>query len=270
VRWALLLGVAACFAPKAPSEIPCGTNDSCPAGQRCTPEGLCSSTPFTPSGDAPVDRDAATDSPIAPPDTPPVPPLLVFGERNGALNDTWVETFLEESQPANNMGTHVDIHLMSDGDGPTLIRIDVTAIPTYATVTAARLKFRVTADLIQAGRTLEVYAMNESWNEGDGNFSAGIANYTQRKPGMNWSTAGAKPPSRGNTPVAMRTFADPVNTGDNFEIELPASLIAGWVATPASNNGIAMMIATPGFYCELASSEADDADLRPVLEVELQ
>jgi hypothetical protein len=87
---------------------------------------------------------------------------------------------------------------------------------------------------------------------------------------MTWSAAGAMPPSRGATAIATRAFAAMVPTGDEFEIVLPNALVAGWVATPGSNNGIALIVAGAGFYCELGSSEANTSANRPVLEVDVQ
>jgi hypothetical protein len=106
--------------------------------------------------DAPttVDRDAPVATPDAPVDAPPGTTVMVFGERNGATNGTWFDAFLEQGSPGDNMGNHADLHLVSDDDGPILIRIDVSTIPSDATVTAARLKFRVTAAVMQDDRGL--------------------------------------------------------------------------------------------------------------------
>jgi hypothetical protein len=264
--------VTACFSPKAPSEVPCDPNGGCPAGQTCTPEGLCSSTPFVPGEDAPL---PPADSPVVPadgptPDTPAVLPLISFGERNGSLTGTWFDTFLEQNTPAANMGVHADLHLVANTDGPILIRVDVSAIPAFATVTAARLRFRVIAQSIAANTKIEVFEMNESWTEGTKDFEDGVANYTQRNNNAAWSTAGAQPPSRDSTPVATVTIPALIATGGELEISLPAALVTSWVTTPNTNHGIAMIVDGSSFYCELGSSEAAASNDRPVLEVELE
>lgn len=269
MRW--LLGIVlltSCYAPQPPQGAPCGPVDPCPSGQMCF-SGFCA-IEAPPGGDAPPEPDSFVEPGDAPIDTlPPVPPVMVFGERPDAIEDTWIDTFLHSDEPTNNFGNHPDLHLRESELDPVLIRIDVGAVPGHARVTAAKLHFRVTSASIAAGTAIDVFALNESWTEGTGDHSGGIANLTDRNPGVAWSAEGAKPPSRGATAIT-REIAGAVGEGDELVIELPEALVEGWVANPSANRGIALIVDAADFYCELGSSEFPNVELRPFLELALE
>src|SRR6188768_3887405 len=141
MRWVVALTMlGACYAPNAPTDVPCGENGACPTGQTCQ-AGFCSSR-------SPADPDAAVspdgDPADAPPDTPGIPAQLVFGERPGALPGTFIDTFLDVDEPENNFGAHPDLHLFGAADEPILLRTDLDAVPAIATITGARFKLVVT------------------------------------------------------------------------------------------------------------------------------
>lgn len=230
-------------------------------------DGFCSIN--APGSDATIDPDSLVDPGDAPADSPPVPPTLRFGERPDAIEDTWVDTFLHSGEPANNFGNHPDLHLTASESDPVLIHIDVSAVPGHARVTQAKLHFRVTSQSIPAGTAIDVFVINESWAEGTGDHSPGIANQTERTAGDEWSAAGAKPPSRSGD-AAARTTAGDTGEGDEITITLPNALIEGWVDSPATNRGIALIVDLASFYCELGSSEFSSLELRPYLELSLE
>jgi hypothetical protein len=268
VRAVLLCLVVGCYTPTPPQGLPCGDGDSCPTGQRCF-DGVCRvSAP--PGGE--VDSMPADDT--APPTDGPLPnPMsLRFGERSDAIADTMVDTFLvsDPGEVANNFGAHTDLHLTSGLLDPVLLRVDVSSIPQGATVTSATLIVEVTFNTVDAGTKIRVFAVNESWTEGSGDHSAGIANQTQRHQNVAWSSAGAAPPSRDSTPAGSTTINALVDVGGDLAIEVPAELVQAWVDDPTSNNGIALIALGTDFYAELGSSEAANEFNRPVLEVEIK
>jgi hypothetical protein len=81
VKWLGLLALAACYAPTIAEEVPCGTDERCPAGQQCY-AGICRSSP-------PAQLDAAID---APPDTPP-DAAFTCGGADSVLSSPCAETF---------------------------------------------------------------------------------------------------------------------------------------------------------------------------------
>jgi hypothetical protein len=263
MRWSVAIGVlAGCYAPSAPSNVPCGDGDACPTGQTCVAD-RCTSI------GAGVDAD--TDPPIdidAPIDTPPAATLR-FGDRDGAIPNTLFDTFLSGgTDEDDNFGGHADLHLTASEEEPILIRVDVSAIPPGVTITAARLRLEVSAEDIAAGRVVEAFELNQSWTEGTGDGTEGIANHVLRNQNAEWSAHGAMPPSRDATAIASETIAATITAGNELVIDLPPRLVAGWVDSPATNFGIAIVVLGDNFYCELGSTEGNVA--RPVLEVDLQ
>jgi hypothetical protein len=271
--WAVMTLLTACYAPTPPSGAPCGPGEACPGGQFCV-VGRCSTSPGSGGTDDAMipDEDAAIDALVvvpadAPNDAPPVPPVMRFGDRNGATADTLFDIFLEDEV---NTGIHPDLHFKSDASGPTIVRIDVTSVPTYATVTSARLSFYVSSGDFPMGTDIDVFLMNESWTEGDKIYDPGIANETDRNPGEAWSTSGARPPSRGGTAIATTTVPALLDVGDELSITIPPATVQAWIATPATNYGIAIVVDGVGFYAEVRSAEAGEAAERPMLELMLE
>lgn len=197
---------------------------------------------------------------------------LTFGERGDAIADTMSDTFLasDASQAANNFGAHPDLHLTSSSLDPILLRVDLTSIPQSATVKSATLIFEVTFNTVEKGTKIQVFELNESWTEGSGDHSAGIANQFERHQDVVWSSDGAAPPSRGEMPAGSTTTNAFIDVGGDLAIDVPASLVQAWVTDPASNNGLAVIVDGMGFYLEVGSSEADDEFNRPRLQVEIE
>ncbi|MBL9015929.1 MAG: DNRLRE domain-containing protein [Myxococcales bacterium] len=277
MRWAVLIVLAACYSPRIPAGLPCGEGEACPRGQVCE-SGLCTTTPGV---DSSVDEmvvvdaapDAQTDASIdAPPDVaidaPPVPPIMRFGDRTGAMAGTLRDMFL--TSDTDNTGAHNDLHFRDELDRPVILRVDVSSVPSNASVTGARLGFYVSSDSFPAGTTIAVYPMLESWTKGTEDYTPGIANRLQRNAGQAWSTSGARPPSRAAAAVATATVPAALAIDDELVITLPPALIAGWIAAPATNHGIAILVTTPGFYAEVDSTESSSASQRPMLELMLQ
>jgi hypothetical protein len=268
MRWSVAIGVlAGCYAPTAPSNVPCGDGDACPTGQTCV-DNRCTSMPGTDVDadlnvpDTSLIDDASIDAPAA--------ATIRFGDRGDSLPNTFFDTFLSGgTDEPDNFGAHADLHLISNDEEPILIRVDVSVIPVLATITGARLRFEVSAESIPAGRAIEVFEMNEAWDEGNRDNTEGTANHAERAENTEWSAHGAMPPSRDATAIATETIAAAIDAGGELVIDLPPQLIAGWVASPATNFGIALLVAGDGFYCELGATEGA-MDRRPVLEVDLQ
>ena len=205
--------------------------------------------------DGPADTRA-----IDSPDGPPAAPVTTsFGERStsvhtGVTTDTWLES-------ANVTATHgTDIGLYEDAS-PTvngLLRFDLSAIPTSATVSAVELDLVTTTDSLESGM-LETYAVLEDWDEA-------TASWSNRTASMAWTDAGASGPgSRGSTLVGT-VFPGVDLTPYSFALDLPT--VQGWVTTPASNHGLVLISTSPsGNGVTFSSSNDTLVDARPQLRV---
>ena len=134
-----------------------------------------------------------------------------------------------------------------------LIRADLSAIPTTATVTAAELHIW-TSDNIGGGST--VYQVLEAWDEAS-------AHWTRRVNGANWSAAGASPPSRGTTPhgsISVAAFFT------EYTVALTPALVGGWVTNPAQNYGAAI-VTTSTSGTEFRTRNDSTAGRRPYLRI---
>jgi len=271
--WAIATLLTACYAPKPPQGAPCGPADTCPAGQMCI-AGLCTSSGSgtdddanTTLDDAGLDASDATPMLDAMPDGPPIPPVMRFGARTGAEDGALDDVFLDGQ---NNWGVHIDLHVTDDPYGPVLIRANLASVPTNANVTSARLSLYVSYQDFPMGTKLDVFVMNESWTEGDKDNAVGVANVDERNAGEMWSASGARSPSRDANAVATTTIAADTGPDGEVSITIPPAVVEGWIATPSSNHGIAIVVQNTGFYAEVRSTESTEADKRPMLELMLE
>jgi hypothetical protein len=238
-------------------ELPVG---QCPDGYRCSSEGLCELPPPPPKIDASIDDpDASIDDPdaeVSPPDAthpdashpdamPPPPPPPDAAPPPDAEVPTTSRTFgaardtqLFSPQPGNNFGNWAEIKCASKSspfvDSPVLFGFDTSSIPRDATVVSASMRLTVSGNPLESGQ-VSVYALREDWEEGFQDGTPGVANYVERLPGVDWSTQGAKPPSRGSSPVASFSAGQ---TFSSVDFALPRALVQSWVDNPDDNFGV--------------------------------
>ncbi len=176
-------------------------------------------TPSEPDPDGPL-PDTTVTEPDAPPDAPiPDPVTTDFV----ASADTWIDSVSPNTSFAN------DSTLLTDGGPPavTLIRFDLSGLPTTTTVMSAELHVFTTTD---EGATVTVFPVLQSWSETS-------ATWNSRSTGVLWSSPGAAPPSRGMTMIATFT---PNLENTEFASAVDAATVQGWVTTPDDNFGIAI------------------------------
>lgn len=254
-----------CYAPAPPQGLPCGASQDCPSDQRCF-DGFCSvnAPPSDIDGQLPDDSQAPTD------DGPlPQPMLLKFGERQDAIADTMIDTFLTSGGAnVNNFGTHADLHLTASDVDPVLLRVDLSSVPSTATVTRATLIFHVTFNPIADGTKVQVFEMNESWVEGTNDNASGVPNQFQRAPNLSWLADGAAPPSREGLPASVTTTTA-LAVDERLVIDVSTDLVQRWLGNSV-NNGIALIVDANSFYSEVASSEANEETSRPIFEIEIK
>lgn len=220
----------------------------------------CSFTPGTytsgtddappPTADANDELDAAPDAASdAPPDAF-VPPATT---NHPSVADTFIASDFPSSTNGGDFPTQTSS--LTDG-GPArnaLFRFDLTSIATTATVSAAELHIWTDED---AGETVTLYPVLEAWDEA-------TATWNQRSTGVAWSAAGAAPPSRGTTATAT---ISPSTTFTAYVVTIPPAVVAGWVASPATNHGF-VLVTTDADGSRFSTKENATASVRPYLRV---
>lgn len=196
--------------------------------------------------------DAAPDAMVdAMPDAmPDAPPIVAVATDHASVADTFIAA---ASPSANYNGQTSALVDGSGNDCVMLIRFDLTSIATNAVVTAAALHIWTDYD---PGAAVTLYPLLESWSEVN-------SSWTDRSPGVYWTTAGAAPPSRGTTAIGS---VSPSAAYTGYVITLSAATVAGWVANPATNHGIAL-VTTNSDGTRFATRENTTTTVRPFLRV---
>jgi hypothetical protein len=195
------------------------------------------------------------------------PMTMSFGERDDAdVQGVTHDTFILVDQPTLNNGAHPDFHISGNADvgaqEVALLAFDLAELPDLPVVSA---ELRIwTYDVVGPG-AIQVHRVIETWDEGDGDFSEGVCNWTDREPMTPWSSPGAGVGSFDDEVLAefeaTRQYVELV-------IELPAALIDTLHA--ADGNDSIMLRTTDHASMWFASSEEADTSLRPLLVVTLQ
>ncbi|MBK9461013.1 MAG: tandem-95 repeat protein [Sphingobacteriales bacterium] len=190
------------------------TDDGCPAGQTRPSTGTEVSTTLTIADDSYIQKDKATTN---------------YGNVNKFV----------VGEKDNNIRR-------------SLIRFDLSTIPSGAIITSAQLKLnRITGTKAQV---IDVHALTESWTESLVTWN--------KKDAANWTTAGGS-----YNPTAAASVNMGTTTG--FKYWGITSLVQSWVNTPANNFGVLLkrQAETNKDKHEFASSENTTVANRPALVV---
>ncbi len=244
----------------------CETSPICPPGFRCV-DGRCVDDVGPDAASDGAVLDAAPDGAVldaAHPDAAAAS-TLVFGEsdRSDITGDTR-DTFLNEIVPANNWGSHPDLHADLVKPHVTLLRFDLAAIPAGSTVLEASLSLRTIDVFLTVGK-VQCYELLEDWQEGTGDNTPGLANWDLRLPSTSWTAAGAGPGSRD---VDVLAEIAPYEADARFDATLPAAVVQRWVDTASQNFGVVLVAIDSGAgEVKFASAEHPTASARPELTV---
>lgn len=271
--WLLLLmvGIAPACLITAPdpegTDYRCEVSPICPPGFMCV-DGRCVDDvgPDAASDGAVLDAapaDAAA-ADAAPADAAAAT-TLVFGESDRSdITGVTRDTFLNELVPANNWGSHPDLHADLVKPHVTLLSFDLAAIPAGSTVVEATLSLR-TIDVFLTVGTVQCYELLEDWQEGTADNAPGVSNWDQRLPSTSWTAAGAGPGSRD---VDILAELAPYEADTRFDATLPTAVVQRWVDTAADNHGIVLVANDSGVgEVKFASREHPTASARPELTV---
>jgi hypothetical protein len=192
---------------------------------------------------------------------------MSFGDRDDAdVQGVARDTFVVLGQPTVNNGAHADVHVAGNADaGATelsLLAFDLAALPDLPVVAA---ELRIWPYDVVAPGTIQVHRVVESWDEGTGDFSDGVCNWTDREPSTPWSTPG----------VGDGTYDDEVSAEfetprpyEEIVVALPPELIEA--LREANGNDSLVLRSTDHSGTWFASREEPDATLRPLLVVTVQ
>jgi hypothetical protein len=263
MRLAALLSILLCAACHDDAVFACHAADQCGAGT-CEPVGYCSFLDATCvhgrryGGFAPPELADQCVGDVTLPD----------GGPDAAPGGTTIslvasaDTMIDSSTPNQTAGSSTDLRTDASPLRFAMMRFDLSSIPAGATILSANLTvWTTTAGGLTMGST-DVYRLLEDWNEAK-------ADWTNRDPGHNWTTAGAQSPgSRDASPIANFT---PAANDTQYVVALPASVVQGWLASPGSNDGIVFVNRdTPNLSVILVSKEGADATKHPRLDVTYQ
>ncbi|MGE0549227.1 MAG: DNRLRE domain-containing protein [Kofleriaceae bacterium] len=210
---------------------------------------------------------------------PSGPRTLVFGENNsGAMvddvRDVTADTYIRGAtgEQTWNYGGFPEFRADSDPLMVGLLRFDLSAIPTTATITSATLTLDLSTNVeATTNYPIRFTRALESWDEGTNAApeTDGCANWTCRQTGVPWTSPGCGTGSCASTDEAVLPNATVL--GMEYSVSL-TSAVSGWVAAPTNNFGLAFTIDAPAMEPQTSvwfvSSEAPIGDgSRPRLSV---
>jgi hypothetical protein len=168
-----------------------------------------------------------------------------------------VDTYIDQFTPAGSFGTldRLEVRWYDPGTGltehmNTLLRFDLSSIPTGATVTSAKLTLYSTraaandaSDVVTLDKVVSAWNDTNTWSMGvPATAPSGVT-----CPGVAGYTLAPSPPE-----IYVITGMD--------------ALVQGWIRTPAGNFGL-MLSTGMNLNIRFASSEYATAQYRPALEV---
>jgi uncharacterized repeat protein (TIGR01451 family) len=159
-------------------------------------------------------------------------PGVVGGMVTNILNATTntFDTYINNNSKGLNYGGATNLIVSGDGahERRTLVRFDLSAIPTNATVTSANLLLTKIGGTALAARNISVHRLTNDWTENTLNGANGAANWNQRKSAVSWAKAGGDFLSAGESTNSVGTGNGPYT----------------WDVTRAITNAIATRNAT--------------------------
>jgi hypothetical protein len=234
-----------------PTLTPVPTNTALPT---LTPSATNSATPPpTPTRtNSPVATATATAVPTR--SVTPVPPVQL-----AAVQDAWID----QANPTQNKGNDGNLHVspVAARIRRTLVKFDLSSMPSPACVSSAALRLTLTA-VQSPAQTFAVHRLTQSWTEGKGTSNSGVT-WSRRDGVTAWTTGGGDFVA---TPTAS------VSTGTTKNVTLQWDVTADvktFVAGTASNQGWLVKDSNEGTGKEFqfASRETATTSSRPQLQI---
>jgi dienelactone hydrolase len=169
------------------------------------------------------------------------------------------DTFLSSWAPTTNYGAGNVLSVRSPNGFNSLLRFNLSQVPVQALeggIHGAALSLYIQSDGNGNEMTIDGYRLNRPWNELQ-------ATWNDAANGQPWGAPGANatPGDRESAALDSREF---LGEGKRLGLDLTGA-VAGWVANPASNYGVALRSASRAVQYDFASAENADASRRPKL-----
>ena len=247
------------LAAPTPTPTPAGLVTPTPLTPMPTPE-TPTFTPVTPTPtpETPTPTPMTpTPTPVTPTPTPvtPTPAEVTVTFQEGIEDYVGTEdTFLAKWAPTTNYGSDEVLQLAESA--ASLIKFDVSSIPSDAIINKATLSFYVLSGL--EFQQVDVYEVFRPWQEGEATWLEAIE-------GVEWELAGCNGPTdRSSISISTMTLTlNEINTWAEFDV---TSIVEAWVR--GNNNGLILKASSSWWVkYSLASSEWPDPSLRPKLTV---
>lgn len=192
----------------------------------------------------------------------PIPTIAVFQRGLNGYQGVR-DTSLDQWNPGVVYGQDTSLWIRGDGAREILIAFDLAGIPSYATIQQATLSMWILYGY-PTGQSLSVSAhqLLRDWKESE-------ATWNKATSSVSWEVSGARGQTDSvSTPTDSKILLNS-NTWVSFDL---TSLVAQWVANPASNHGV--LLKGPGvgsMYFKIPASEYTmPADARPKLQVNFE
>jgi hypothetical protein len=199
--------------------------------------------------------------------TPEVSPsLLTYSIRPDGANG--VDTYLQNTTAASNLGNDVAIGIGENNNATSqiaraLIKFDLSAIPSNATIVSATLSLWTASDLSDNDRILHVHRLKVPFDESQ-------ATWTQSAAGMDWQTEGASgAEDRESIQIGSIQIAADEAIGTQKQIFLSPAMIQELVNGSFINNGFVILVdgeSNDRFNYE--ASDSSNVSNRPMLVIE--
>jgi uncharacterized protein YjdB len=173
-----------------------------------------------------------------------------------------VEIWNGTNGTTHNYGSCDKIYLNGSPIQRDFLRFNLSSVPANSTINSATLNMVKTGGSTTSTE-VSVHRVTNDWTEGTGSCSgsAGVANFNQRMPSTNWTSAGGD-----FNPSAEATTNVSSNGSYSWTV---TSLVQGWYNNSFSNFGLMLKFATEGVSREMdfGSRENGTAGNRPTLTV---
>ena len=160
--------------------------------------------------------------------------------------------------PSTNYGDSKYLSVRARDVTNSLLRFDLSSIPTGAVVESATLSIYCYGTSNGNPLTAEIYGLRRPWEEGS-------ATWSQASDGNPWGEAGAYGSSDRDASPADSVQIQDTHAWHNWDV---TSLAQKWVSDPQSNYGVVIQAHSSvavAYYC--LSSEGTDVNSRPTLAV---
>jgi hypothetical protein len=187
-------------------------------------------------------------------------PTTVSFQNGVASYNGMVDASLRSDNATTNYGAATTVLIDGSPDYASVMRWDLSSIPSGKTVTAAQLTFNV---VDTSGQSYELYALKRAFDEA-------TVTWQRASSAVAWQTVGADGANDRETTVLGALVGSGSGT---LTVSLNAAGLAkvqSWIDTPATNFGFIVLDYTQSNGLDLSSSEASTVSQRPKLTITYQ